>query len=133
MFSLEICFVLKSGDGRTTCAKTMITTSRDCGSASWINRRSNGRSCFLTSFDRSHFSRHLCSFFCCYHTKPTNFPSPSTAKDKTGVINDPICQTHSLPLVNIVLAEICSVLLDFEKWGRTDRRKTMITTGRVDQ
>ena len=27
----EICFALKSGDGRTTCAKTMITTGRDCG------------------------------------------------------------------------------------------------------
>ena len=36
LFSLEICFVLKSGDGRTTCAKTMITTGFDCGSASWI-------------------------------------------------------------------------------------------------
>ena len=36
------CFVdLKSGDGRTdvrtTCAKIVITTGRDCGSASWIN------------------------------------------------------------------------------------------------
>ena len=42
------CFVLldlKSGDGLTdgrtngwtTCAKIMITTSRDCGSAEWIN------------------------------------------------------------------------------------------------
>ena len=37
------CFVLldlKSGDGRTngrtTCAKIMITTGRDCGSAEWI-------------------------------------------------------------------------------------------------
>ena len=28
-----IIFALKSGDGRTTCAKTMITTGHDCGSA----------------------------------------------------------------------------------------------------
>ena len=26
-------------DGRTTCAKTMITTSNDCGSAEWIKNR----------------------------------------------------------------------------------------------
>ena len=26
-----------STNGRSTCAKTMITTGRDCGSASWIN------------------------------------------------------------------------------------------------
>ena len=35
------CFVLldlKSGDGRTTCAKTMIPTGRGCGLAEWINR-----------------------------------------------------------------------------------------------
>ena len=41
-FRLKFCFVLldfRSGDGRTdnTC-KTMITTSRDCGSAEWINK-----------------------------------------------------------------------------------------------
>ena len=33
------CFVfldLKSGDGRTTCAKTMIHTGRDFGLAEWI-------------------------------------------------------------------------------------------------
>ena len=29
-------------DGRTACAKTMITTSRDCGSARWINTQKNG-------------------------------------------------------------------------------------------
>ena len=28
---------LKSGDGRTTCAKTMIPTGRDFGLAEWIN------------------------------------------------------------------------------------------------
>ena len=28
--------VIESGDGRTTC-ETVITTSRDCGSAEWIN------------------------------------------------------------------------------------------------
>ena len=26
-------------NGRTTCAKIMITTGRDCGSAEWINKR----------------------------------------------------------------------------------------------
>ena len=34
------CFVfldLKSGDGRTACAKTMIRTGRDFGLAEWIN------------------------------------------------------------------------------------------------
>ena len=34
------CFVfldLKSGDGQTTCAKTIIPTSRDFGLAEWIN------------------------------------------------------------------------------------------------
>ena len=34
------CFVfldLKSGDVRTTCAKTMIPTGRDFGLAEWIN------------------------------------------------------------------------------------------------
>ena len=33
------CFVLvdlESGDGRTTCAKTMIPTARDFGLAEWI-------------------------------------------------------------------------------------------------
>ena len=33
------CFVLlhlERGDGRTTCAKTMIPTGRDCGLAEWI-------------------------------------------------------------------------------------------------
>ena len=29
---------LKSGDGRTICAKIMITTGRDCGSVEWIKR-----------------------------------------------------------------------------------------------
>ena len=37
LFSLEICMVLISGDGRTTCTKTMITNGRDCGLAEWIN------------------------------------------------------------------------------------------------
>ena len=36
--SPEICLVLKSEDGRTTCAKTMTTTDRDCGSSKWINK-----------------------------------------------------------------------------------------------
>ena len=40
VFALN-CFILKSGDGRTdgrtTCAKIMITTGRDCGLAEWIN------------------------------------------------------------------------------------------------
>ena len=36
------CFVLLDFEkwGRTTCAKTMIPTDRDCGSAEWIK---NGR------------------------------------------------------------------------------------------
>ena len=35
-----LCFALldlKSGDGRTTCAKTIISTGRDSGLAKWIN------------------------------------------------------------------------------------------------
>ena len=35
------CFVLldlKSGDGRTTCAKIIITTGWDCGSDEWIKK-----------------------------------------------------------------------------------------------
>ena len=35
------CFVfldLKSGDGRTTCAKTMVPTGRDFGLAEWIKK-----------------------------------------------------------------------------------------------
>ena len=48
---------------------------------------------------------------------------------KTGVINDPLGQTHSL-----TSREYCFrfVLLDFEKWGWTDgqRTKIVITTGR---
>ena len=35
--------------------------------------------------------------------------------NKTGVINDPLGQTHSL-----AYSEICFVFLDFEKCGRTD-------------
>ena len=30
--------ILKSGDGRTICVKTMITTGWDCRSAEWINK-----------------------------------------------------------------------------------------------
>ena len=30
------CEILKSGDGRTTCVKIVITTGRDCASAEWI-------------------------------------------------------------------------------------------------
>ena len=43
--SSEHCFLcvvlldLISGDGRTTCVKTIIPTGRDCGLAKWINRR----------------------------------------------------------------------------------------------
>ena len=33
------CLVLKCGDGRMTCEKTMITTGRNCGSPEWINSR----------------------------------------------------------------------------------------------
>ena len=39
------CFVfldLKSGDGRTTCAKTMIPTRRDFGLAEWIKNMTGG-------------------------------------------------------------------------------------------
>ena len=41
------CFVfldLKSGDGRTTCAKTMIPTGHDFGLAEWINNVSGQNS-----------------------------------------------------------------------------------------
>ena len=34
-----VLLYLKRGDGRTICAKTMITTDRDCGLAEWIKRR----------------------------------------------------------------------------------------------
>ena len=39
---LENCYglryaILKIGDGRTMCVKIVITTGRDCESASWIN------------------------------------------------------------------------------------------------
>ena len=41
MFSFEICWVLLDfqtyTDGRTTRAKTMITTGRYCGPTEWIN------------------------------------------------------------------------------------------------
>ena len=44
--SSEHCFLLfcfarfeKWTDERTTCAKTMITTGRDCGSAEWIKKK----------------------------------------------------------------------------------------------
>ena len=39
--TIVFCFVfldLKSGDGRTTCAKTMIPTGLDFGLAEWINK-----------------------------------------------------------------------------------------------
>ena len=42
LLPLKICFVLRDfekrgrTDGRTTCAKTMIPTGHDCGSAEWI-------------------------------------------------------------------------------------------------
>ena len=51
--------------------------------------------------------------------------------DKTGVINDPLGQTHSH-----ASSEHCVLLFcfsRFEKWGRTDGQtcaKTMIPTGR---
>ena len=32
------CAILKSGDGRTTCVKRVITTVRDCGSTEWIKQ-----------------------------------------------------------------------------------------------
>ena len=45
VFSLEVCFVLlhiekwRRTDGQTTRAKIVITTGRDCGSASWIIKK----------------------------------------------------------------------------------------------
>ena len=50
---------------------------------------------------------------------------------KTGVINDPLGQTHSLGSSTWTLfsLEICFVLLDFENYGRTACAKTMITIG----
>ena len=42
-------------------------------------------------------------------------------KYKIGVINDPLGQTHSSSVVNIVFIRILFVLLDFEKCdGRTE-------------
>ena len=37
IFSCFVLLDLKSGDGRTTCAKTRIPTGRDFGLAEWIN------------------------------------------------------------------------------------------------
>ena len=33
------CANLKSGDGRTTCVKIVITIGRDCWSAEWISNK----------------------------------------------------------------------------------------------
>ena len=46
----------------------------------------------------------------------------TATNENTGVINDPLGQTHTL--VNSEHCEICFVLLDFEKWGQTDGRTT---------
>ena len=48
LFSLEICFVSKSRDGRMDVRtddmfKIMISTGRDCGSASWIKKKIGDR------------------------------------------------------------------------------------------
>ena len=50
-----IFFVLKSGDGRKTCAKTMITAGRDCGSASWINKELEIKKAISHSSSLLHF------------------------------------------------------------------------------
>ena len=42
--------ILKSGDGRTTCAKTMIPTGSDCGFAEWIKKLINVRKIFAFTF-----------------------------------------------------------------------------------
>ena len=40
LFSVVLFFLdLKSGDGQTTCAKTIIPTGRDFGLAEWIKRK----------------------------------------------------------------------------------------------
>ena len=53
-------------------------------------------------------------------------------RNKTGVINDPLGQTHSLACSEHWFRFVF-VLLDFEKWGWMDGRttcaKTMIPTG----
>ena len=43
------------------------------------------------------------------------------SKYKTGVINDLLGQTHSLASSELCVRFVL-VLLDFEKWGRTDER-----------
>ena len=83
-FGLKFVFILKSGDGRThertTCAKAMITTGRDCGSASWIKKsvidskkswrnqrlkcnRFNLTPCRKKQSFWTHSKRHLSPFF----------------------------------------------------------------------
>ena len=47
---------------------------------------------------------------------------------KTGVINDPFCQTHSL--ARSVQCFLLFYFARFEKWGRTTCTKTMIPTSR---
>ena len=39
VFCYFVLLNLESGDGWTTCAKTMIPTGRDCGLAEWINTK----------------------------------------------------------------------------------------------
>ena len=49
--------------------------------------------------------------------------------DKAGVINDPLSQTHTHPPVVIVAIftwKLFCFLRDFEKWGRTDGRTTLV-------
>ena len=63
-------------------------------------------------------------------TMPGFFRSHKCHKDKTGVVNDPLGQTHTQQAVMI-----CFVSLDYEKWGRTDVRTPRVnivtTTGHV--
>ena len=73
------CFVLldlKSGDGRaygrTTCAKIMITTGRDCGSAEWINKST----VFKVTHQARRQSRALLCFGADAITKPKELLTP---------------------------------------------------------
>ena len=74
-------------------------------------------------------SNHLCSLLIEYHRSFKN-----CKRNKTGVINDPLCQTHSLASsehcsrLNFVL--FLKVGTDGRMYERTTCAKAMITTGR---
>ena len=46
--------------------------------------------------------------------------------NKSGSINDPLGQIHTLACRNIVFAWNLFIVRDFEKWGRTDRQSDVL-------